>query len=54
MTLPAKMAQAIEESVRDGAPVLEAVHRAAAERGTALGDETREKVGPRPKGERKH
>jgi predicted ArsR family transcriptional regulator len=46
------MAQAIEESVRDGAPVLEAVHRAAAERGTALGDETREKVGPRPTRER--
>jgi predicted ArsR family transcriptional regulator len=42
------MAQAIEESVRDGTSVLEAVHRAAAERGTALGDETREKAGLRP------
>jgi predicted ArsR family transcriptional regulator len=42
------MAQAIEDSTQTGTPVIEALHRAAADQGNALGDQTRQAAGPRP------
>jgi predicted ArsR family transcriptional regulator len=46
------MAEAIDESVRDGSSVIEALHRAAAERGSALGQQARRRAGAAPTGER--
>jgi len=56
VTLPARrydlagqlLAQAIDDSTRDGTPVLDAVHTAAAECGRALGDHAQQALGPRP------
>lgn len=42
------MATAIDESVRDGTPVLEALSDAAARRGAAIGGEIRDRLGGRP------
>jgi predicted ArsR family transcriptional regulator len=41
-------AQAIDDSTRAGAPVLDAVHTAAAEYGRTLGAQARQALGPRP------
>jgi predicted ArsR family transcriptional regulator len=46
------MAKAIEESADDGSAVVDALHRAAAELGTMLGDQTRQAAGPRPSREK--
>jgi predicted ArsR family transcriptional regulator len=42
------MAQAIEDSQRGGGSVLEALHRAAADRGAELGEQARDSAGPEP------
>ena len=46
------MAQAIDDSVKDGTSVLETLQRAAADRGTALGEQTVQAAGRRPNRER--
>jgi len=46
------MAQAIEEAARDGGSVVDALHRAAARRGEALGEQTRAGAGSAPSRER--
>ena len=46
------MARAIEDSAGDGTPVVAALHRAAAELGATLGDQTRTSAGPRPSREK--
>ena len=46
------MARAIDDSGRDGTTVLDALHAAAADLGTTLGDQARESAGARPGGER--
>jgi predicted ArsR family transcriptional regulator len=46
------MAQAIDDSIKDGTSVLDALHRAAADRGTALGEQTMQAAGRRPNRER--
>ncbi len=47
------MAQAIDDSARDGTPVLDSLHRAAAEQGSVIGEETRQRLGPHPTRERR-
>jgi predicted ArsR family transcriptional regulator len=42
------MAQAIEESARDGGSVMDSLHRVAARRGAVLGDQVRAGAGARP------
>jgi predicted ArsR family transcriptional regulator len=46
------MAEAIDDSVKDGTSVLDALRRAAAARGTALGEQTVQAAGRRPTRER--
>ncbi len=46
------MAQAIEESTRDGGSVLDSLHRVAALRGAKVGEQTRQIAGARPSRER--
>jgi predicted ArsR family transcriptional regulator len=46
------MAEAIEESAREGGSVVDALHRAAARRGAQLGEQTRAGAGSRPSRER--
>jgi predicted ArsR family transcriptional regulator len=48
----ALMAQAIEAAARDGGSVVDALHRAAAQQGEALGELTRAGAGTRPSRER--
>lgn len=56
VTLPARrydlagqlLASAIDDSIRAGTPVLDAVRSAAAECGRSLGDQARQTLGPRP------
>ena len=46
------MAQAIDESARDGSSVIEALHRVAAGRGSVLGQQARSRAGAAPNSER--
>jgi predicted ArsR family transcriptional regulator len=46
------MARAIEDSQRGGTSVLDALHRAAADRGAELGEQARASAGPEPTRER--
>ena len=47
------LAQAIDDSVRSGTPVLDALHTAAARLGGTLGDQVRRDLGPQPGPERR-